>query len=83
MKIRFLILLLIPVLYARAAPGNYDLTLFLDGAILAGTVHLPESASIGLSGNTLTVSGGEDYFVVLSLQQGTAPVQTLNGSGRD
>jgi len=52
-----------------------------DAGTVTGTVHLPEGASLELKGDVLSVNGGNEFLVTMTIQQGEAPEQSVEGSG--
>lgn len=48
---------------------------------LAGTVHMPENASLQLNGDTLSVTGGNEIFVTFTVQKREAPQHIAGASG--
>ncbi|MFW6162823.1 MAG: hypothetical protein ACODAJ_08615, partial [Planctomycetota bacterium] len=63
--------------------GSRFTVAFRDGGTLAGHVLAPRDARIVAKGQSLAITGGDDFFVVLTLGRGEPPALVVEGAGLD
>jgi hypothetical protein len=73
-------------LHTGATPAVAGNTFTIAGkgqATLRGQFLAPAAVKLSADGNRLTASGGREYFVVMTVQQGPAPKIETSGAGLD